>query len=98
MRAWASSGWTLAVVEIGTGGSLDALLGDAPWLRFDESARRRFTAARPTTATRGPTRPRSASTPAAARELGGAESGSPSGRRPRTGDTARLDRDRHAAR
>ena len=30
-------GWTLAVVEIGTGGSLDALFGDAPWLRFDES-------------------------------------------------------------
>ena len=30
-------GWTLAVVEIGTGGSLDALLGDEPWLRFDES-------------------------------------------------------------
>ena len=30
-------GWTLAVVEIGTGGSLGALLGDEPWLRFDES-------------------------------------------------------------
>ena len=29
-------GWTLAVVEIGTGGSLGALLGDEPWLRFDE--------------------------------------------------------------
>ena len=30
-------GWSLAVVEIGTGGSLNALLGDEPWLRFDES-------------------------------------------------------------
>jgi CinA-like protein len=30
-------GWTLAVVEIGTGGSLGALFGDAAWLRFDES-------------------------------------------------------------
>ena len=30
-------GWTLAVVEIGTGGSLAALFGDAAWLRFDES-------------------------------------------------------------
>jgi competence/damage-inducible protein CinA-like protein len=30
-------GWSLAVVEIGTGGSVDALLGDAGWLRFDES-------------------------------------------------------------
>ena len=29
-------GWTLAVVEIGTGGSIAALFGDAAWLRFDE--------------------------------------------------------------
>ncbi|HLO34903.1 MAG TPA: hypothetical protein VK194_02420, partial [Candidatus Deferrimicrobium sp.] len=28
------SGWMLAVVEIGTGGSLNSLLGDAPWVRF----------------------------------------------------------------
>jgi nicotinamide-nucleotide amidase len=28
--------WTLAAVEIGTGGSLGALLGDAAWFRFDE--------------------------------------------------------------
>ena len=33
----ASLGWSLAVVEIGTGGSIGALLGDAPWLHFDES-------------------------------------------------------------
>ncbi len=30
-------GWTLAAVEIGTGGSVAALFGDAPWLRFVES-------------------------------------------------------------
>lgn len=30
-------GWTLGVVEIGTGGSLDGLFGDASWLRFDET-------------------------------------------------------------
>jgi nicotinamide-nucleotide amidase len=30
-------GWTLAAVEIGTSGSFGALLGDAPWFRFDET-------------------------------------------------------------
>ncbi len=30
-------GWTLAVAEIGTAGSLNALLGDVGWLRLDES-------------------------------------------------------------
>jgi nicotinamide-nucleotide amidase len=30
-------GWTLATVEIGTGGSLSALFGDASWVRLDES-------------------------------------------------------------
>jgi nicotinamide-nucleotide amidase len=30
-------GWTLAAVEIGTGGSVGALFGDAPWVRFDET-------------------------------------------------------------
>ena len=30
-------GWTLAAVEIGTGGSVIALFGDVPWLSFDES-------------------------------------------------------------
>jgi hypothetical protein len=29
-------GWTLAAVEIATGGSLAALFGDVPWVRFDE--------------------------------------------------------------
>jgi nicotinamide-nucleotide amidase len=32
----AELGWTLAAVEIGTGGSLSALMGDADWFRFDE--------------------------------------------------------------
>jgi len=30
-------GWTLSVVEIETAGQLGTLLGDVPWLRFDES-------------------------------------------------------------
>jgi hypothetical protein len=30
-------GWTLAAVEIGTAGSFGAMLGDAGWLRFDET-------------------------------------------------------------
>jgi nicotinamide-nucleotide amidase len=30
-------GWTLAAVEIGTAGSFGTLLGDAPWVRFDET-------------------------------------------------------------
>lgn len=29
--------WTMAAVEIGTAGSFGALLGDAPWVRFDET-------------------------------------------------------------
>ena len=32
----AELGWTLAAVEIGTGGSLSTLFGDADWFRFDE--------------------------------------------------------------
>jgi nicotinamide-nucleotide amidase len=30
-------GWTLACLEVGTGGSLGTLLGDRPWLAFGES-------------------------------------------------------------
>ncbi len=33
----AELGWTLAVAEIGTAGSLNTLLGDVDWLRLDES-------------------------------------------------------------
>jgi nicotinamide-nucleotide amidase len=78
-------GWTLAVVEIGTGGSLDALLGDEPWLRFDESIAPESPAAEAhgdggldgleAFARR-------------ARELGGADVGVAVRTRPRTGDTA----------
>ncbi len=32
-----SRGWSLAAVEIGSGGSLGAVLGDVPWLRLIES-------------------------------------------------------------
>jgi nicotinamide-nucleotide amidase len=32
----AERGWTLAAVEIGTGGSLSSLIGDTDWFRFDE--------------------------------------------------------------
>ena len=86
-------GWTLAVVEIGTGGSVDALLGDAPWLRFDESV-----AADAPAATTHPTGPDDAAGDEVeddlprfatrARELGGAEVGLAVRARPRAGDTA----------
>jgi len=36
-EALESHGWTLACVEVGTGGSLATLLGDRPWLVFTES-------------------------------------------------------------
>jgi nicotinamide-nucleotide amidase len=36
-RRLAHLGWTLATVEIGTGGTLAGLLGAAPWLRLAES-------------------------------------------------------------
>ena len=35
--ALAEHGWTCSVVEIGTGGSLAALIGDVPWLRLAET-------------------------------------------------------------
>jgi nicotinamide-nucleotide amidase len=90
----AELGWTLAVVEIGTGGSVGALFGDATWLRFDESI--------------DPDAPAAAAHASAgdeaigdveipdglvayarrARELGGAEIGIAVRARPRQGDTA----------
>jgi nicotinamide-nucleotide amidase len=36
-EALEARGWSLASVEVGTGGSLAALLGDRPWLVFTES-------------------------------------------------------------
>jgi nicotinamide-nucleotide amidase len=88
--------WTLAVVEIGTGGSLDALFGDAPWLRFDE------TISPDAPAAVAHARPSDHEAPddgdevaddlvryaRRARELGGAEVGLAVRTRPRTGDTA----------
>ena len=74
-------GWTLAVVEIGTGGSLDELLGDEPWLRFDESIAPVAPAAEAHGADELEAYARRA------RELGGAEVGIAVRARPRTGDT-----------
>jgi len=96
--------WTLAVVEIGTGGSLNALFGDAPWVRFDASMARDTPAA----TAHGVEMEQEAwadRTDAAdapedevpdelvlfaqrARELGGAQVGIAVRARPRTGDTA----------
>jgi nicotinamide-nucleotide amidase len=88
-------GWTLAVVEIGTGGSLDTLFGDAPWLRFGET----ISPDAPAAAAHGGTTEHGASDDdevpddlvffaRRARELGGAEIGLAVRARPRTGDTA----------
>jgi nicotinamide-nucleotide amidase len=92
--------WTLAVVEIGTGGSLDALLGDEAWLRFDES----IASESPAAQAHGGDGPHGNDDPHAdddprpgdeleafarrARELGGADVGIAVRARPRTGDTA----------
>lgn len=85
-------GWTLGVVEIGTGGSLGALFGDAAWLRFDESIGPEAPAA---TAHGDPGDDGETGEPAdlvryatRARELGGADVGLAVRARPRTGDTA----------
>lgn len=88
-------GWTLAVVEIGTGGSVDALLGEVPWLRFDES----ISADAPAASAHGTPTP--ADSPddddpvddlirfaERGRELGGAEVGLAVRARPRSGDMA----------
>lgn len=85
-------GWTIAIVEIGTGGSLNGLLGDTAWVRFDET----IDPEAPAASAHG------ASTDddghddsddlerfaARARQLGGAEVGIAVRARPRTGDTA----------
>jgi len=87
----AELGWTLSAVEIGTAGQFAALLGDVPWLRFDEiispdspTARARGEEARDAAAeddalTRFAQR---------ARELGASEVGLAVRATPRTGDTA----------
>jgi nicotinamide-nucleotide amidase len=92
-------GWTLGVVEIGTGGSVGALLGDAAWLRFDES----IDAGAPAATAHGSPRDDDSTADDAtagdvpdglvayarrARELGGTEVGVAVRALPRQGDTA----------
>jgi hypothetical protein len=78
-------GWTLAVVEIGTGGSVDALLGGEPWLRFDESIAPESPAAE---AHGNEGLDGLVALARRARELGGADIGIAVRARPRAGDTA----------
>ena len=86
----AELGWTLAVVEIGTGGSVNALFGDAPWVRFDET----ISPDAPAASAHGdePAEDDVAadlvSFARRARELGGAEIGLAVRARPRSGDLA----------
>jgi nicotinamide-nucleotide amidase len=90
-------GWTLATIEIGTGGSLAALFGDAAWARFDES----IALDAPAASAHGSAEPHAEDEAAEdeaaddlsrfaqrARELGGTEVGLAVRARPRTGDTA----------
>ncbi len=91
----ADLGWTMAIVEIGTGGSLNALLGDAPWIRFDESIAADAPAAGAHGLATDDTGNDDADDPddleryaLRARELGGADVGLAVRARPRTGDTA----------
>jgi nicotinamide-nucleotide amidase len=72
-------GWTLAAVEIGTAGSFVTLLGDAPWIRFDEVVAIDAPAARGDDLLQFARR---------ARELGGADVGVAIRAQERTGDTA----------
>ena len=96
-------GWTLAVVEIGTGGSIAALFGDAAWLRFDESIAAEAPAATAHESAHGsdhgpaPGAPDAADEAATddliryarrARELGGADVGLAVRTRSRSGDMA----------
>ncbi|MEP6638044.1 MAG: molybdopterin-binding protein [Chloroflexota bacterium] len=95
-------GWSLAIVEIGTGGSLNGLFADAPWVRFDESiapdAPVALAHGAPATGDEGADSETAAEATSGAdelvrfarrdRELGGAEVGIAVRARPRTGDTA----------
>jgi nicotinamide-nucleotide amidase len=81
-------GWTLAVIEIGTGGSLDALFGDAPWLRFDQSISLEAPAASAHDRGSGEGSDDMVRFARRARELGAADVGLAVRARPRSGDTA----------
>jgi nicotinamide-nucleotide amidase len=75
-------GWSLGVVEIGTGGSLNVLLGDEPWVRFDES----IADESPVAQAHAPGE--LSAFAERARELGGTEVGIAVRARPRSGDMA----------
>jgi nicotinamide-nucleotide amidase len=91
-------GWSLSVVEIGTGGQVGTLFGDVPWLRFDES----LAADSPGALAHGSTEASADEDPAGetgpgeiltrfaerARQLGGSEVGMAVRATPRRGDTA----------
>lgn len=92
-------GWTLAAVEIGTGGSLAQLLGDPGWFRFAEILSPETPAAQPDAPLReGAGEPGTSAELDAtgdlvgfarrARDLGGADVGVAVRARARTGDTA----------
>ncbi|MBI3748796.1 MAG: competence/damage-inducible protein A [Chloroflexi bacterium] len=90
-------GWSAAAVEIGTGGSLSALFGDADWFRFDEILREDAPAARAHEPDGGlDVDPGAGPVPGTdlirfarrARELGGADVGVAVRTRFRSGDTA----------
>jgi len=87
-------GWTLGVIEIGTGGSVGALFGDAAWLRFDESIDAGAPAATAHGAAENDAAPDDdvpdglVAYARRARELGGADVGIAVRARPRKGDTA----------
>lgn len=93
-------GWTIATSEVGTGGSLAALLGDEEWFRFSETL---SSLASPASAIEPEHGSGAAADPAAiaadspddllafarrARELGGADVGVAVRARPRAGDTS----------
>lgn len=85
-------GWSLAAVEIGTGGSLSTLIGDTDWFRFDEV----IAEGAPAAGAHEPIEDDPDAPPGSdliryarrARELGGAEVGVAVRTRFRSGDTA----------
>jgi nicotinamide-nucleotide amidase len=87
-------GWSLSVVEIGTAGQFGVLLGDVPWLRFDET----LAADAPGALEHGVVEPEESEDDRVgdtlerfagrARELGGSEVGVAVRATPRQGDTS----------
>ena len=83
-------GWTLGAVEVGTGGSLAGLIGDAPWFRFDEiiSPDAPAAGAGASEGSDSPTHDDLLHLARRARELGGADVGVAVRAWPSSGDTA----------